>query len=122
MSLIELHARFANTVVLFTFVVSLWALFNYVRGKGISFSYWGTLVIGEILLVVQALLGVAMFLQGGRPPRIIHFLYGVLVLLVWPGVFAYTQGRDTRREALIYGLASLFLFGLVLRAISTGSP
>ncbi len=122
MSLVEIHGRLANTAVLFTLVVGLWALFSYVRRQGISPSYWGTLVIGELLLVVQGLIGAVMFIQGGRPPRIIHFLYGVLVLLIWPGVYAYTEGRDTRREALIYGLASLFLFGLTLRAIGTGSP
>lgn len=122
MSLVELHARLANTVVLFTLVVGVWALANYVRRQGLSPSYWGTLVIGELLLVAQAVIGAVMYLQGGRPFRTIHFLYGVLVLLIWPGVYAYTEGRDTRREALIYGLASLFLFGLSLRAIGTGSP
>ena len=122
MSLVAIHARLANTVVLFTLVVGLWALLNYARRQGLSPSYWGTLVIGELLLATQALLGVAMFVQGGRPPRVIHFLYGVLVLMVWPGVYVYTEGRDTRREALFYGLASLFLFGLALRAIGTGSP
>lgn len=120
MPLVELHARLANTVQFFTLVVGLWALFNYVRRQGLTPSYWGTLVIGELLLAAQAVIGVVMYIQGGRPFRIIHFLYGVLVLLVWPGVFAYTDGRNTRREALIYGLASLFLFGLSLRAISTG--
>ncbi len=120
MPLVEIHARLGNTIVLFTLVVGLWALFNYIRGQGLSPGYWGTLVIGELLLATQTLIGVVMYFQGGRPPRIIHFLYGVLVLLIWPGVFAYTQGRDTRREALIYGVASLFLFGLALRAIDTG--
>ncbi|MFQ5595453.1 MAG: hypothetical protein ACE5HA_15000 [Anaerolineae bacterium] len=119
MSLVEVHARLANTAVLFALVVGLWALLNYVRRQGLSPGYWGTLVIGELLLVAQAVVGVVMYFQGGRPPRIIHFLYGVLVLLVWPGVYAYTEGRDTRREALIYGLASLFLCGLALRSIST---
>ncbi|MFQ5854251.1 MAG: hypothetical protein ACE5LU_01205 [Anaerolineae bacterium] len=122
MSLVELHAGLANTARLFALVVGLWALLNYVRRQGISPSYWGTLVIGELVLVAQALIGVVMYFQGGRPPGIVHFLYGVLVLLIWPGVYAYTQGRDTRREALIYGLASLFLFGLAWRAINTGSP
>ncbi len=121
MSLVEVHARLANTAVLFTLVVGLWALFNYVRRQGLAPGYWGTLVIGELLLAAQGLIGVAMYFQGGRPARIIHFLYGVLVLLVWPGVYAYTEGRDTRREALIYGLASLFLAGLALRSIGTGS-
>lgn len=122
MSLVGIHGRLANTAVLFTLVVGLWALFNYIRRQGLSSSYWGTLVIGELLLAAQGLVGVVMFAAGGRPPRLIHFLYGVLVLLVWPGVYVYTEGRGTRREALIYGLASLFLCGLALRSIGTGSP
>ena len=120
MLLVQIHAGLANTVRLFTLVVGVWALFNYLRGQGLSPSYWGTLIIGEIVLLAQAVVGGVLYLQGGRPPRIIHFLYGVLVLMVWPGIFAFTEGRDTRREALYYGIASLFLFGLAWRAISTG--
>lgn len=122
MPLVAIHARLANTAVLFALVVGLWALWNYLRRQGLSPSYWGTLVIGELLLAAQAVIGVLMYFQGGRPPRIVHYLYGVLVLMVWPGVYAYTEGRDTRREALIYGVASLFLFGLTLRASGTGAP
>lgn len=120
MLLINLHDRLANTALLFVLIVALWALFNYVRGQGISPSYWGTLIIGEGLLLIQGLIGLAMFLQGARPPRLIHILYGIVVLLVWPGVYTYTQGRATRREALLYGVATLFMFGLLLRAIGTG--
>jgi len=118
--LLNLHDRLANTALLFVLIVALWALFNYLRGQGISPSYWGTLVIGEGLLLIQGLIGLVLFLQGARPPRLIHILYGIVVLLVWPGVYTYTQGRGTRREALIYGVATLFLFGLLLRAIGTG--
>lgn len=121
MSLAIIHGRLANTAVLFTLAVGLWALFKYISRQGLSSSYWGTLVIGELLLAAQGLIGVVMYFQGDRPARLIHFLYGVLVLLVWPGVYAYTEGRNTRREALIYGLASLFLAGLALRSIGTGS-
>lgn len=129
-SLVQIHAGLADTVRLFTLVVGVWALFNYVRGEGLLPSYWGALVIGELVLAAQAILGAILYVQGGRPPENIrfleprlevpfHFLYGVLVLLVWPGVFAFTEGRDGRREALYYGIAGLFLFGLTLRAIST---
>jgi hypothetical protein len=122
MSLVELHARLGNTALLFTLVVSLWAFFNYFRRQGLSPSYWGTLVIGELLLLAQTLVGLVLYFEGGRPPRWVHYLYGALIVLIWPGVFASTQGRDTRHEALLYGVASLFLWGLVMRAITTGSP
>lgn len=119
-SIVQIHAGLADTVRLFTLVVGVWALVNYVRREGLSASYWGALVIGELVLAAQAILGAILYVQGGRPPRIIHFLYGVLVLMVWPGIFAFTEGRDGRREALYYGIAGLFLFGLAMRAISTG--
>lgn len=121
MTLVEIHNRLANTALLFTLIVALWALFNYVRREGLSPSYWGTLVVGEGLLVAQGLIGLVMVLQGLRPPRLVHVLYGITVLLVWPGVYTYTRGQATRREALVYGVATLFLVGLLLRSISTGS-
>jgi CDP-diglyceride synthetase len=121
MTLAMIHSRLADAVVWFTLVVGLWALFRYVRKQGIPPSYWGTLVFGVLLLVVQAVLGLVMYVRGFRPAEWVHFLYGVFILLVWPGVFAFTQGQDTRREALIYGVVSLFLWGVALRAISTGS-
>lgn len=122
MPLVEIHARLANSVVLFLVVVGLWALVNYARRQGLSSSYWGTLVIGELLLAGQAVVGAVLYAQGGRPPRLVHYLYGVFILLVWPGIFAFTQGRSGRREALIYGVASLFMVGVAIRSISTGTP
>lgn len=120
MTLAQIHTGLANTVRLFTLVVTAWALVNYARGQGLSASYWGTLVIGELVLVAQAVLGAVMYFRGGRPAEILHFLYGILVLFVWPGVFAFTEGRSTRREALFYGVASLILFLLAWRAVATG--
>ena len=121
MAFLQLHTRLGNvTIPSFILVIALWALLNFARKQGLSPSYWGALVVGEVLLAVQGFLGLLIYLQGNRPPRVVHYLYGVFILLVWPGLFAYTQGQDTRREALLYGLVSLFLFGVSLRAIGTG--
>src|SRR5512142_188442 len=117
-----LHSRLANTAVLFALALGLWALWNFVRGKGVSPSYWGALIIGEILMVVQGLLGVLLLIGGTLPGDLLHFLYGVLVALSWPGAYVYTHARMGRAEAGIYALVSFFIFGLSLRAIMTGTP
>ena len=120
MSLVLIHSRLAMTVVMFSFALGAWGLVNYFRGQGITSSYWGALVIGELVALVQALLGVIIFITVRPPSDLMHLLYGALVGLVWPGVYVYTHSRAGRAEMLWYALASLFIFGLGLRAMTTG--
>jgi heme A synthase len=69
--------------------------------------------------VVEGLIGMVLVLMGLRPGRIIHFLYGVTIVLTIPAVFAFSRGRNTSRESLFYGMAMLFIAGLADRATST---
>jgi len=109
----------ATTALLFILFMAAWGLWRYFRKQGVESSYWGALIIGEILILVQGALGAYLWLSGLRPDRDIHFLYGVAAALVIPGVWAFTKGRQERREMLIYGLMLLFLVGLLLRAMGT---
>jgi hypothetical protein len=119
-----LHDRLANTAVFYTLAMAGWALLLAARGRGVDGNYLGAIVIGELLLVLQALLGVYLFLTGhgaalDRPW--LHVLYGALVALVWPFLFTYTRGAPGRRESILFFAGSLFLWGLVLRAVETGA-
>ena len=121
MDLTFLHARLATAAILFAAACGIWGLYTYGRRRGVDGNYWGTLAVGELLMIAQGLVGVLLWLQMHRPARpAIHVLYGVVAVLAWPAAYLYTQGRDTRREALIYGLVSLFLVGVTLRAQMTG--
>jgi hypothetical protein len=102
------------------FALGAWGLINYLRGQGISASYWGALVIGEIVALLQALLGVILIFTVRPPADLIHILYGALTGLVLPGVYVYTHARTGRMEMGMYALAALFIFGLGLRAMTTG--
>ena len=85
-------------------------------------NFWGILGAGELLYVAQGIVGVALYALGDRPARTwVHILYGILLVITLPGAFAYMRGKDTRREALIYGLVGLFLAGVALRAIYTAT-
>lgn len=118
--MVLLHSRIAITAVLFAFALGAWATFEFVRGRGISPSYWGAVVIGEILMLAQGLFGMVLVLNAAAPRDPLHFLYGVLVALGWPAVYIYTNARTGRSEAGFYALVSFFIFGLAIRAIMTG--
>ena len=119
MTLSDVHGRMATTAVLFILFMAAWGLWRFFRKQGADSNYWGALIIGELLILVQGGLGATLWLRGEYPERGIHFLYGVAAALVIPGVWAFTKGRQERREMLIYGLMLLFLVGLLLRAMGT---
>jgi heme A synthase len=121
MTLVNLHGLVGNAAMYFMLILAVWALWTWLRGQGLNGSYWGALVIAEGLMIVQALLGVALLLTGRAPGRSIHILYGVLAVISIPAALAYLRTGSGRREALLYGLATLVIFGFTVRAITTAA-
>ncbi len=115
-----LHGRFGMVLILYMLVLGIWGVFNFIRGSGVSGSYLGALLIGEIVAIVQTIMGVGLFLSDVQPGRQIHFLYGALYPLIIPFVYTYARSQPPRRANFLYGLATLFLFGLAIRAMGTG--
>ena len=108
-------------MLLFMAALGIWGLWNALRGAGMSPSYWGGLVIGEGLIVAQTVIGILLYILGREPARgLLHVLYGVAALIAIPAAFAFTRGRSTRYEALIYAIIALFLAGVTVRARLTG--
>jgi hypothetical protein len=119
--LLTMHARLLFTILLFFGALAIWGLVSFLRGQAISGGYRGALAIGELLLIAQFLIGVALLIGGRHALREgIHILYGVVMIITLPGTFAYTRGRDARYEQLIYSVVCLFLCGVALRALETG--
>jgi hypothetical protein len=116
------HDRLSLTVMMFMLAVGLWGLFAYARGQAISGNYAGALVIGEILVAVQVVAGLALLTYGSRPPSPTHYLYGITGILVLPFAWTYMKDRDQRQALLIYALIALFIFGLAIRGMTTGRP
>jgi hypothetical protein len=119
MTVAFLHERLASAALLFFLVAGIWGLIAYLRRRGVGSEYWGVLAIGEVLILVQAALGVLLWLEGERPARGIHILYGVVASITLPAFYAYSKGQDDRQAAFTYGLICLFLVGIVLRAATT---
>ena len=110
-----------RTGLLITVFVGIWGLITYFRKMPAGGSFRATLVLTEALFVMQGLVGVLMFASGRRPHDNLHWLYGVLLVIVLPIAMSYVSGRDPRREPLVYGIACLFMAGLAVRALTTGA-
>ena len=115
-----IHDRLSITVTLFMFAVGVWGVVSFLKGESLGGSLSGAMIIGQILIGVQALLGLALVIGDRRPANSMHFLYGVTILIVLPFAYSYLQKRDPRQELLFFSLAALFLGGLAIRAITTG--
>ena len=77
-------------------------------------------VQNSALGVVQAAVGIALLLTGYQPRDPLHYLYGASVILTLPLVASYIADKKISR-VLAYSLASLFMAGLAIRAITTGA-
>ncbi|MFQ5921794.1 MAG: hypothetical protein ACE5M4_03025 [Anaerolineales bacterium] len=121
MTLTIIHARLGTAMLLFLSVAGVWGLATFFLRRGITGSYWGILAVGEILIVAQMVVGVILWIEGARPARTIHVLYGIVAGISIPGYYAYTRGQDDRRAGLTYGLICLFLVGISIRAIGTAT-
>lgn len=122
MSLRELHGFLSTAVSLFTLGISLMALYRYLRKEGLESDFWGAVVIGEVLIIVQAIVGGIMFGGGVRAYDWMHYVYGALAVFIWPAAYTYTHNQeDGRRQAGIWLGVSLFMFlMLTTRARVTG--
>ena len=121
MTLTDIHARLAITMLLFLSIAGIWGIANYIRKREITGTYWGILAVGEILIIAQIIIGIILWIDGARPARTIHVLYGIVAAISIPGYYAYTRGRDDRRTSLTYGLICLFIVGISIRAMGTAT-
>lgn len=122
MNLLLVHDGLSRSITLYFFALGAWAFLRFIRKQGIDGSYFGALVIGAILPVVQGLIGAYQWITFGIPPARgwFHVLYGVVAIIAIPAVYTYTKGQDTRRELIVYASAMVFAAFIAIRAIVTG--
>ncbi|MBX3045940.1 MAG: hypothetical protein KJZ53_09345 [Anaerolineales bacterium] len=116
---VRLHEGLGSTSLYYFLILSVWGYVRFFRKQGIDSSFWGMLVIAEILVILQCILGAYLWLEGSRPMRSIHVLYGIILPLMIPAAYLYTKGRSSRAEILIYATATIITVGLIVRAIYT---
>lgn len=113
--ILRLHSTLSETVMLFFLAIGLWGLFAYARGGELGGSIGGSFVIGQVVVVVQVILGLVL-LTGGIQANSIHYLYGISAIISLPFAWSYMRSQHPRQALLVYSLVALFIFGLAIRA------
>ena len=116
-----LHGRLAVSLVLYFLAAGVWNLVAALRRRSLAPQTWGILAIGELLALAQGTIGLVLYLEGARPARGLHILYGVVAVLALPAYYLISRGRDDRRASWAYALLCLFLAGISARGITTGA-
>ena len=126
MGIVQIHASIATTVMLYNTVVGVWGFIKYLRKQQfVDSNFWGAAALSPILGLIQAVLGIVMIGMGlGANVRLVHYLYGALVVIAVPATFAFTRGRDDRGALLIYAAVLLLTaaFGARAYVTATGGP
>ena len=60
--LAEVHTLIARAVSIFTLLVTLFAVFRLIWNAPLGSDFWGAVVIGEGLIVIQAIVGVILLI------------------------------------------------------------
>jgi hypothetical protein len=126
MTLIQLHTALASSATIFILAMAAWAFVLRFRSRPLDPAWYGAAVIGELLIVLQAAIGVIMYLQGlgsVLPRPFIHILYGVVAVITLPGAYAYVGNfEDENLKTVMLALICLFLWGILRRAASVAQP
>jgi hypothetical protein len=117
----SLHAALPFTLLLTLGALAVWGLgaaaFRHEPGR----LYRSGLLIGQLLLLAEALLGVLLLASGLRPAQPeLHVVYALVALAVLPAAHRYGRELTPRQQGLMYALACLFLCAVVLRGLETG--
>lgn len=122
-TVVAIHDGLANTAWLFFLIIGLWGIYRAVRGYATDGSYLGAVAVGQLIFVVQAVVGGILWFtvgSGSIPRPGIHLLYGIFALVFLPFVYlVLIKGDDSNRAQWIWAFSTLFMFGIALRSMST---
>jgi hypothetical protein len=100
----------------------LWGLVFFLIKREPNQWYWRLLAALQAILILQLGAGLTLLALGHRLPSALHLFYGSVfpaVVLVVAHVVA--RGLEEESEAWkVFAVAGFFLFGLTLRALTTG--
>jgi hypothetical protein len=121
--LLDLHEGWAWFVVLGNGLAGLWALAAHGLPALRSRALWWFVVAAEVSIFVQAALGVGLVAGEKIEPPQFHLFYGFVAIIAVGILYSYRSTSPWVRERvyLVYGLGSLFLMGLGIRAMLVGA-
>ncbi len=142
-SMLTVHITVGIAVIATSLAAGVWGGVAWLRHRP-SVGFWYALRVEQVAVVLQATLGAILLLSGREAPSGLHYVYGVAPLLISLLAEAARAGaaereltgldfeslprarqRATamaivRRETGIMAVSALVVFGLAVRAATTG--
>jgi hypothetical protein len=100
----------------------LWGLGVWILRRDPTVWFWRLLALLQVLLGIQLVAGIVLLVTGRRLPSLLHLGYGVVfpvIALVAAHVLARSLEDDFDAHK-IFTVAAFVVFGLTLRALTTG--
>lgn len=117
--LLEIHQSFAWFVIISNGLAGLWVLAANWLEPLRTRAMWWFVVLAELTIFAQVGMGVGMVAgQGIEAPKF-HMFYGFVAIIAVGIIYSYRQQMEKHRY-LLYGLGSLFIMGLGIRAMIVG--
>jgi hypothetical protein len=117
--LLDLHESFSWFVVVSNAIVGLWALGAHWLPALRTRAMWWFVILAELSVFAQVAMGVGMVAgQGIEAPKF-HMFYGFVAIIAIGIIYSYRQQME-KWLYLLYGLGSLFIMGLGIRAMIVG--
>lgn len=117
MNALELvHVVLAWVVVLTNGAVGLWCLLAIARPAADNRALWVGVWVAYCSVLAQVALGVAVLANLDIEAPSFHVFYGVCAALAVAVLYGYRHQLGRQRQ-LMFGLGSLFIMGLAIRAM-----
>ena len=117
--LLDVHESFAWFVVISNGLAGLWVLGANWLAPLRTRAMWWFVVLAELSIFVQVALGVGMVAGQGIEAPQFHMFYGFVAIIAVGIIYSYRQQMQ-HHVYLLYGLGSLFIMGLGIRAMLVG--
>lgn len=111
-----LHHSWAWVVIVSNAVAGVLCLVAYWLPAFRKRPLWWFVIVAEVAVFVQAILGVVLLNADKLESPKFHMLYGFSAIFTVGILYAYRQ-QLKQYEHLLYGLGGLFIMGLGIRAL-----
>jgi len=114
------HTIFAFVLIFSNAITGIWGVLLDKKAISNPKPFWFCIAIAQLLIFVQAILGVSLQAADDLEPRDFHYLYGFSMIIAIALLYGYKNSIGQHRF-IMYGLGSFFIMGLGIRALFLGS-
>lgn len=115
----DLHAAWAWVMIIGNGLAGVWATTAHRLPQLRTRALWWFVAIVQTAVFVQVALGVALVAGQDMQVEQFHMFYGFVAIVAVAILYGY-RSQLRHRLYLLYGLGSLFVMGLGIRAILVG--